>query len=113
MPASNHTLAAALTAFTFLVSMQVTKADSAADWQLQRPLDPSDEQLRVGHKGRAVIDVSDNNTTLEKSALERIAAFVSRRAHVGYGSDAAGGPRAQPFPASERTNGQQSARTRG
>lgn len=31
MPASNHTLAAALTAFTFLVSMQVAKADSAAE----------------------------------------------------------------------------------
>ena len=66
MPASNHTLAAALPAFTFLVSMQVAKADSPAEWQLQLPLDPSDQQLRVEDKRRVVIDDGPKSADVDK-----------------------------------------------
>ena len=55
MNASGYPLAAALTAFTFLVPAQVAQAGSAEDWQLQLLLDPSEQQLRVEDKGRVVI----------------------------------------------------------
>ena len=55
MNASSYTLAAALTALTYLAPAQVAHAGSDEDWQLQLLFEPSEQQRLVEDKGRVVI----------------------------------------------------------
>jgi hypothetical protein len=85
MNVSSYTLAATLAAVSFLGPVHLANAGSAADWQLQLLLEPSEQQLRVEDKGRVVIYDGLKSTEIDKALdqqFERIEHMMFIRTQV-------------------------------
>ena len=67
MKTSSYALAAALTAISSFGPVPIANAGSAADWQLQLLLEPSEQQLWVEDKGRVVIYDGLKSTQIDQA----------------------------------------------